>query len=213
MYREQKKAFQHLMVPEWVSARSQESLAEYSQRLLEVIQPPEAYYLGGCSFGGMIAFEMALRRPPLGLLLLSSTRSPINLRPRMKRVSRISRVTSLLPWYSEALLAELGLLLTDGVLPFRLHVMLKHLHLEQVDLVRWGVEAVLRWQPSSNQAPCPIHQIHGECDPFLTPHQPDTQIVPQAGHLLTKTHSPVVNQFIRDRLDRMASIPSEVTDV
>jgi pimeloyl-ACP methyl ester carboxylesterase len=200
MYREQKKAFPQLVVPDWIAPQGRESLASYSHRLLESVDLPEEYYLGGSSFGGMIAYEMALRRPPLGLFLLSSCRTPRHMKPWLRKVAKLSPLTRLLPWQTAALLAEVGLGLPDGLLPFRLRMLLKHLHVDQVPLVRWGVEAVLRWNPTPGEVTCPVHQLHGERDPFLHPVLPHAELVPRAGHLLTKTHSQVVNRFLAERL-------------
>ena len=58
-----------------------------------------------------------------------------------------------------------------------------------------------RWKPSELASTFPIHQLHGERDPFLPAKLSQADlIVPKAGHLLTKTHAEEVNRFIAERI-------------
>lgn len=200
MFREQQKAFPQLVVPPWIPPLPNETLGQYSRRMMEAINPRGPFYLGGASFGGMIACEMAQVRPPLGLFLLSSGRSPRYMKRWVRQASSIAPLAKILPWNTAALLAELGLALPGKMVPFRLRVLLKHLHLDQVEFMRWGLPAVLQWKASEWTGDFPIHQLHGERDPFLLPLLPHAQVVPGGGHLLTKTHPEVVNAFLKERM-------------
>lgn len=201
MYREQKKAFPQLVIPEWIPPMKQESLAEYARRFLQSLNLKEPYYLGGASFGGMIAYEMASVQPPRGLFLLSSARSPQAMTRWLQYVRSIAHLTQVLPWDAASLVAELGLSLPASWLPFRVKMVLRHLHHDETDFMRWGLPAVLRWKPTVYQNTFPIHHLHGERDPFLPASISQANvIIPQAGHLLTKTHSEEVNRFIAERL-------------
>jgi pimeloyl-ACP methyl ester carboxylesterase len=201
MYRAQKEAFPQLVTPDWIPPKKQESLAEYAQRFLQSLDLQGPYFLGGASFGGMIAYEMALAQPPRGLFLLSSARSPQAMTNWLRRIRSIAHITQILPWDAASLVAELGLGLPDRLLPFRVKMVLKHLHHDETDFMRWGLPAVLRWKPSELASTFPIHQLHGERDPFLPAKLSQADlIVPKAGHLLTKTHAEEVNRFIAERI-------------
>src|ERR1041384_2667756 len=62
--------------PSWLEPNLNESLAGYARRLTERVEPALPFFLGGASFGGMLALEMAQHLRPEGVLLLSSCRSP-----------------------------------------------------------------------------------------------------------------------------------------
>lgn len=201
MYREQKKVFPQLIVPNWIEPRSHEPIAQYAQRFMDHTDPGVPFYLGGASFGGIVAGEMARHRQPLALFLLATGRSPQRLSGWLRRLRSIAHLTQLLPWDSASLLAELALAIPERTLPFPIRALLKHLHHSETDFMRWGLPAVLRWKPTNLPATFPIHHLHGERDPFFPAHQSDAcEVVPGAGHLLTKTHYAVVNRFLAERM-------------
>lgn len=201
MYREQKKVFPQLVVPEWIPPRRSESLVKYAHRFADVINPGKPFYLGGASFGGIIAYEMAQHLRPEGLFLIASGRSPDLMVPWLRQIRSIAHITHILPWETASLVSELGLKLAGNVLPFRMRALLKHLHHKETPFMKWSLHAILRWQPADRSTPFPIHHLHGQRDPFFpAAHSGACQIVPGAGHLLTKTHHEVVNQFIAERL-------------
>ncbi|HMP18392.1 MAG TPA: alpha/beta hydrolase, partial [Gemmatales bacterium] len=191
----------NLITPEWIAPYKRESLPAYAERFVKSLGLQDPYYLGGASFGGIMAQEMAKVQPPLGLFLISSTRSPAAMTAWLQKVSSVAHITQILPWQSASLLAEVGLNLPERWLPYRLKMVLKPLHHDETDFMRWGLRAVLRWRPTPGTANYPVHQIHGELDPFLPARQSQADIiVPGAGHLLTKSHAEVVNQFLLERL-------------
>ncbi|MFZ1934503.1 MAG: thioesterase domain-containing protein, partial [Thermoguttaceae bacterium] len=57
----QRAAFPQLIVPPWIPPRKHESLPQYAERMAQTVAPPHdvPLVLGGVSFGGMLAYEMA----------------------------------------------------------------------------------------------------------------------------------------------------------
>jgi pimeloyl-ACP methyl ester carboxylesterase len=201
MFREQKKAFPQLIVPEWIAPRRSETLVQYALRFADAIKPDKPFYLGGASFGGIIAFEMAQHLRPEALFLLACGRSPGHMTDWLKKVRSIAHITHLLPWDLASLVSELGLSLAGNTMPFTIRSLLKHLHHKETSFMKWGLHAILRWKPSTMTPDFPIHHLHGEHDPFFPARRSGAcQIVPGAGHLLTKTHHQIVNQFIAERI-------------
>ena len=201
MFREQKKTFPQLIVPEWIPPRRSETLVQYAHRFADTINPSKPFYLGGASFGGIIAYEMAQRLRPEALFLLACGRSPGHMTAWLNKVRSIAHITHLLPWDVASLVSELGLSLAGNTMPFTIRSLLKHLHHKETQFMKWSLHAILRWKPSTLNHDFPIHHLHGERDPFFpAKHSGACQIVPGAGHLLTKTHYEVVNQFIAERI-------------
>src|SRR5262245_56678741 len=79
LYIPQQDVFPRLEVPRWIPQVDGESLPQYAARLAGTIrvEAGEPYYLGGASFGGMLALELAnaMPHPPRGVFLIASCRS------------------------------------------------------------------------------------------------------------------------------------------
>lgn len=201
MFREQKKAFPQLIVPDWISPRRSETLVQYAHRLADAINPGTSFYLGGASFGGIIAYEMAQHLRPEALFLIASGRSPKLMVNWLRRVRSIAHITHVLPWDFASLTSEMSLALLGDMLPFTIKALLKHIHHKETPFMKWSLHAILRWQPNPKPVDFPIHHLHGQRDPFFPADTSGAcQIIPGAGHLLTKTHHQIVNQFIAERL-------------
>ena len=74
-------ALPELITPEWITPLVEESLVGYARRVAETLRPIGALTLGGTSFGGMVAREVA---GALGLdfcVLISTVREPTELPP------------------------------------------------------------------------------------------------------------------------------------
>lgn len=63
-------------VIEWIEPHREESLADYAKRLAATIDTSSPFLLGGASFGGMVALEMARHVRPRAVVLIGSCRSP-----------------------------------------------------------------------------------------------------------------------------------------
>src|SRR5262245_19159901 len=76
IFRAQHTAFQNLCVPKWITPLRNESLASYARRFAAIINPHQPCYLGGASFGGVVALEMARYLDVRVVFLIGSLRSP-----------------------------------------------------------------------------------------------------------------------------------------
>src|SRR5213076_2537842 len=72
LFEPQREAFPHLKVPQWLEPRLRESLSEYGRRMAEgvVEEPGVPVYLGGASFGGAVALEVARHVRPRAVFLI-----------------------------------------------------------------------------------------------------------------------------------------------
>jgi len=52
-----RRSFERLVVPPWLTPLRRESLEDYGRRMAATIPCEEPFYLGGVSFGGMVALE------------------------------------------------------------------------------------------------------------------------------------------------------------
>jgi pimeloyl-ACP methyl ester carboxylesterase len=190
----QARALPDLTVPRWIAPLSDESLAQYAQRLAERIDPARPCFVGGASFGGMVALEVARHLPHvLGCFLIGSVRSPRELPARLRALRPLGRFAPFVPFGCLPLSARLILSMTD-------HPMVRQAADADPAFLRWACRAVLTWESRSDEAPFPVHQIHGDRDPILPFRctRPDV-VVRDGGHVLTLSHPEQVSEFIRER--------------
>ena len=200
LFREQKARFPGLTAVSWIEPRGSESLADYAARLASDISGLHASYLGGASFGGMVALEVARVLQPKGVFLLGSCRSPRSI----GGIFRIgTRIASALP---ESLLrrGELFAPQVARVMGSRnreIAMLLAEMYRSvSPRLIRWGAGAIRNW-PGVEDPGVPVHHIHGQCDRVIPLRglRPD-RVVPEAGHLLTLTHPEAVNAFLAEKM-------------
>lgn len=201
-----------IVTPDHTEPAHGETLTQYASRVADDLDIQPAYIIGGVSFGGMLAGEIARQRPVAGLILLGSC-----LRP------------SRLPW-SYRWLERLGRFIPDFVLGLR----------SWPPLVRWRFaplthdaetcliemascypaeqlrefgRMVIDW-PGVDNIPCPVLSIHGEWDRIipLKCAEPDV-ILKDAGHAFTLTHADQTNSAIRDFLRTRANQELQPTRV
>lgn len=189
-----------LITPPWIKPVRGESVAEYARRFAPIIDPGGPCFIGGASFGGVVAQELAAILPNVrACFVIGSLRSG-DAKPWRIRVLRpITPLVSILPWISPLLVRVIGTLLrppTRGVL----------IQLADADrsVLRWGAGAVLSWRPSPEIQRVRILQIHGDRDrvfPIRLTH-PDC-IVSGAGHLIAITHAKQVLEFLKTQMQAL----------
>ena len=72
LFNAQRAAFPGLVTPRWIAPWPREGLAEYAERFAAEIPISRPLVLGGCSLGGMVAYEMAHVLRPDALVLIAS---------------------------------------------------------------------------------------------------------------------------------------------
>ena len=197
--------FPNLRVQPWVPPRPGESLRGYAFRLARIVDPGRPCIVGGASFGGVVALEMAPRLRTLGCVLIGSVRAPTELPWRWRGLSPLAA-------FGPDRLATLMRFATrwgKGVLADRTIRRWQRLSRPEAAFVRWAMCAVIRWHTQPATQRVRVFQIHGALDRTLpvTLTRPDV-IVPAGGHALTLFSPAAVNEFLADvirRVERVAS--------
>lgn len=195
-----------LVAPGWIEPLPDEPLASYALRLAERLSDEvrrggdEPTWLGGVSFGGMVALEAARHIPVRGVFLIASAPSGSQVPRSLHMAEHASR------WVPGSVL-EWGMRRAPllGAEFRRLTLAQKRLLREMLlatplSFLRWGGRAIVEWQGPVELA-VPVHQIHGADDRIIPLRNvgPDLT-VPGAGHLVNMTHAGEVNRFIEARL-------------
>lgn len=203
----QRRQFPNLIVPPWLEAHRNETLAHYGERMADMVR--ERYpltsplVLGGVSFGGMVAQEMALHLKPSRLVLIATCRSRLGVPAHWRMGARLITFTPRRLLKSFTVLAPFGLKIMGGDIPGEHLAMLTDMF-DQVDpaLVQWSCRAILHWNGVDPQAlHCPVVQIHGDADPLIPLRKVNSDIViPGGKHLINVVHADAVNDVLQAQL-------------
>jgi pimeloyl-ACP methyl ester carboxylesterase len=188
----------------WLQTSVGESMRDYGRRLAATIDPGDNLYVGGMSFGGMLALEAAaaLTPRPRGVFLIAAARDGRALSPLVRMTCRLA--APMPSWlYARTQLAAPLLVRMVGR-PRREHRRdLLDLAARSLPWVtQWGCVAMRNWT-APRDIGCPIHHIHGGLDrmiPLSRLHPPPNQVIPDGGHVIHLTHAAEVNTFISRHL-------------
>jgi pimeloyl-ACP methyl ester carboxylesterase len=205
LFEPQLARFSNLRVLPWIEPLPDESLRAYAARLARAVDPGCRCIVGGASFGGIVALEMAAHLQAAACVLIGSIRSPAELSWRWRILrplavlgpDRLGALAGLVGRYAAPLLGR-------GTVR-----RLRGLARAEAAFVRWAMCAVLRWWPSPATRRVRIFQIHGEVDRVLpvTRTRADV-IVPGGAHALTLFNPAAVNSFIAEVVERVQSPPT-----
>src|SRR5579859_1984873 len=90
LFQSQLSTFPSLRVAPWIAPLPGEPLRSYAARLAPQIDPGWPCIVGGASFGGVVALELAQHLPALACVLIGSVRSPANLPRRWRRMRPVA---------------------------------------------------------------------------------------------------------------------------
>jgi pimeloyl-ACP methyl ester carboxylesterase len=194
LFAPQRAAFPHLLVPAWIEPLPQELLPSYAARLARRIDPGRPCVVGGASFGGIVALEMAAHLQARACVLISSVRSP----GELPWWYRLLRPAALLGPAGLGRLAGLAAGASAPCLRPGTARRLRRLSEPEAAFLRWAAWAVLTWQPSREARRVRVCQIHDGADRTLPiRHTRPDVVVAGGGHLLPLTHPQAVNEFLR----------------
>jgi pimeloyl-ACP methyl ester carboxylesterase len=188
----------------WLPTQRGEGLRSYAHRLASTIEPTGPLYLGGVSFGAMLALEAATILRPRGVFVIAGARSGKALSPLVRMTCRLSKRVAE-PIFATMLLGAPLLLRMVGRPDRREREFLLRLARESIpSLTQWGCHAMQDWSaPPPADIGCPVHQIHGSDDrmiPLARLSPPPDQVIPGGGHVINITRANIVNEFIATRM-------------
>lgn len=174
-----------------------ESMRSYSLRVAASLNLRPEDWIGGSSFGSLVAADIARRRPVKGLILIGGALSPDTL---ISAWQWLAVLRPLLPVrHLHPLLANRAVIsLGFGALPEpAMQQLVAMLETTPDAMLGEGTRLLTSYHPAI--APlCPVHAIHGALDRFMRPPPvPDCHMLRDAGHGLALTHPHEVSTFLR----------------
>jgi len=201
LFARQVAALPDLRVQPWIPPRAGESVRSYAARLAPLANPGRPCIVGGASFGGVVALEMARYLPARAVVLIGSVRSPAGLPRRWRILWPLARLGP----DALAVLATLSARLGRPFLKAGTVRRLRHLASPDRAFVRWAMCALAQWRPGPVTS-VPVFHIHGADDRVLPVRRgrPDI-IVPAAGHVLSLFSPGAVNAFLAEAINRVSA--------
>jgi len=201
LFAAQKARLPGLLVLPWIAPEDGEALTAYAGRMAEIARDLSPRWIGGSSFGGMLALEMARRLGPAGVFLIGSCRSPASIAPLLRFAGRAAvHAPSGLWSFAREAAARVGPSIFPHNPDSRAIAAVTAATVPS-SFVRWGARAILRW-PGVEDPGVPVHHIHGDADAVMpiSRVRPD-RVVAGAGHLLAATHGDIVSSYLAERMD------------
>jgi pimeloyl-ACP methyl ester carboxylesterase len=168
---------------DFIQPNPRETLVSYASRMAS--QLPSNSFIGGVSFGGIVALEVARILRPRGCILISSIRHPSELPPWF-RIGRLLGGRCCVSFL--AMIGSAAAVLPKSVCTSTT-IRAKKLAGTDGSWHRWATSAVIDWKPELAFDGCPVLQIHGTADstfPIRYTH-PDI-VVPNGHHALPISH-------------------------
>ena len=196
----QLKAFSNLIVPRWIEPEPRETLKGYAARMAARVDPHGPCFVGGASFGGMLAIEMTHHLEARCCFLIGSVASPAEYPFWLTLLRGAPEVARVFPF--GAFTGASALLLASWPRGFSPYFRGFAEQIAQADprFLRWATTAMLQWQAPTPPA-IPIYRLHGAKDRILPiRNRKGVQIFPDGGHLISLSHGPAVNRFLREKM-------------
>jgi pimeloyl-ACP methyl ester carboxylesterase len=165
----------------------------------------EPFDLGGSSFGGMVALELARHLSPRHVFLFGSCRSPHSVARSLRTLRRLAPAVPDRLLHPPRLLRPIVARWFGATSAAHVHLFAEMLAATPTAFIRWASKAVFSW-PGVAELPMPIHHVHGDRDRLIPIRrvQPDL-VIRGAGHLLNLTHPDAVNDFITRPMEGLAN--------
>lgn len=183
-------------VLEFSSPLPGEDLQQYVVRLADRIQKEEPFVLIGTSLGGIMCMELLQHVRPLKTIMLASVKNRKEI-PWWIRLLRYVPVYRMLSgnWYKKQVIrmASRGL---KGPLQQDAALIIAMAQSADPNWVKWGIDAVIKWNGSCNDFSNIIH-LHGSKDPlFPLRYIQQAEVIRGGTHVMNMTRANEINQRI-----------------
>ncbi|MEM7645537.1 MAG: alpha/beta hydrolase [Pseudomonadota bacterium] len=194
-----------IQVPEWLEPEAEESLQDYSRRWVKELNPQPGDAVGGMSFGGQVALEMAQCFPFRCVLLIAANRRSAEISSTFRFQTRLLQgLPESVVRTSLKTIAIPKLKKEENLQDEQVKVLETMVDEMDFPFFRWSSRAAATWEHEfePEKFSMPIHQLHGQGDSIIKLSDPsEAEVWSDAGHLLNFTHSQRVNEWIKLKLN------------
>jgi hypothetical protein len=204
VFASQKAVFPNLIVPDWPVPLEGENLSSYCGRLAADIDPGCPCFIGGASFGGIVALEMTQHLNSRACFLIGSVRRPQQLPKRIRFLRSLSPALGMIPLKLLQRSASSSVTVSQNVGAKHLAGVSRQFSKSNTEILRWSAKQILKW--NSNYENITVRHIHGDCDRVfpIKNVEPD-EVIDGGGHVISMTHGHLVNKFLREHIQEISS--------
>jgi len=212
VFAHQRKAFgDRLETPAFIPHEQGESVAAYAQRWARQLSTPGNHgkpnddrplFIGGVSFGGMLAQVMAmhLNPKPRAVLLISTAREANKVTGIMQLAELLGRFVPTGSVNKTLPLMKLAFAMREGLDDDDKRRLMQGAREVDPAMTKWASGIAVGWPgfKAPNDYP-PVYQIHSKKDWVIKapgPAVPNVELVEGSRHLLHMTHPRTVNRFL-----------------
>jgi len=201
LFEPQRRAFPQLDVPPWLMPLADERLESYAKRMAAQIEPDDRpLFLGGVSFGAIVALEAARHLPAAGVFLVGGGLSYRMITWPFRWMCHAAPLVPLpvVPWLLK--LFPIGLDVIEDLTDEQKQLYVRMSRESPPAMIRWGAHAMTRWE-FDGPLPAPLRVIHGHDDRIVRPRQLQIdRTVPGGRHLISLSHPDAVNAFLAEKM-------------
>lgn len=199
----QKREFPDMIVMPWETPLAGESLAEYGERLGRLLDVNAPCFIGGASFGGIVALEVTKHIDCRGCFLIGSLRSPKQLPLRIRIWQPLRKLIRFFPMRFLQLFSTMLIPVCRTFGWRHSAVILRQFSKADIRVLKWSMIQILSWGGTATVAP--VFHIHGARDyvlplKYVTP----DKVLPDGGHVISFTHGSIVNDFLRKHMHELS---------
>ena len=187
-------------VPPWIKPLDDEPLGDYSRRLAETIhvKQNEKVILGGQSFGGQVALELARYIPSHAVVLIASGNNKDVITPQFrmqqlmvnhlgKKMIQSMMTNVAIPFFK----AREGLNEADTNCLIEMSQSFDH------PFFVWASKSILDWDFKLKDLETPVYHIHGANDYIIpVPVSDNLLLLPEGRHLINFTHADEISDWL-----------------
>lgn len=193
----QRAVFPRVRVPRWIPPLDGETLRAYAARLGVMMGIGRDTVVGGSSFGGMVALEVARAFPCRGVVLIGSCRGPASVAPALRVIEKVARAVPTCVVGAMMPLGSRALPLLDPVRGENARLLGRMAREIDPAFLRWGGRAVFGWEGCEDPG-VPVRHVHGSRDGIIPVSRVRPDVVVRGhGHFLNLTAADEVNAFLR----------------
>jgi pimeloyl-ACP methyl ester carboxylesterase len=184
-------------VPPFPVPEPREDMAGYAARIARTFDLDGTCIIGGVSFGGMLACELAAICKPRCVIQIASCRNGAAIPWYYRPVERFARFVPDVIVQRRCIASSYLLARIERLNEEQYHLIRDMSRSVPVPFLRRVGKMILRWKGTPSLS-SPIYQIHGAKDHIIGLRyvQPD-EVISDGGHLINMTHPERVNAFIR----------------
>lgn len=200
----QRRQFVDLVAPPWLEPLARESLASYAERMSERIRDSvpanSRIVLGGVSFGGMLAAQMAPLLKPDAIVLIGSALHPSEISFKLRTMAFAGKWMPVPPSATTRIMGRAFIRTLGPMKREHRHFLETMIDAIPFSFLRWAGDAIFGWEGRA-KFECRLVRLHGDRDRIIPlPKHGLVHVIRGAGHVPSVSHADEVNQHLHAAL-------------